>query len=110
MIADDSYAGSATYTRLENKLKELFGMDYILSAHQGRACENIIGQVMVSEGSIIPMNYHFTTTKAHITINGGIVEELVIDEGLEVTSTHPFKPALFMKLVHKQRRRAVYPL
>lgn len=91
MIADDSYAGSATYTRLEKKLKELFGMEYILPAHQGRACENIIGQVLVSEGSVIPMNYHFTTTKAHITINGGVVEELVIDEGLEVTSTHPFK-------------------
>ena len=25
MIADDSYAGSATYTRLESKLREIFG-------------------------------------------------------------------------------------
>jgi len=41
MIADDSYAGSATYTRLESKLQEIFGMDYFLPAHQGRACENI---------------------------------------------------------------------
>lgn len=37
------------------------------------------------------MNYHFTTTKSHITINGGIVEELIIDEGLEVNSSYPFK-------------------
>jgi len=91
MIADDSYAGSATYTRLEAKLREIFGMHYILPAHQGRACENILAQVLVSPGTVVPMNYHFTTTKAHITINGGTIEELVADEGLEVVSVHPFK-------------------
>lgn len=91
MIADDSYAGSATYTRLENKLREIFGMHYFLPAHQGRACENILSQVFVRPDSVVPMNYHFTTTKAHITLNGGIVEEIVVDAGLEVTSTEPFK-------------------
>ena len=29
MVADDSYAGSATYTRLESKLRELFGLSLI---------------------------------------------------------------------------------
>ncbi len=91
MIADDSYAGSATYTRLESKLQEIFGMEYFLPAHQGRACENILAQVLVSEGSVVPMNYHFTTTKAHITLNGGLVEEIVSDAGLEVVSVNPFK-------------------
>lgn len=91
MVADDSYAGSATYTRLETKLREIFGMEYILPAHQGRACENILAQVLVSPGTVVPMNYHFTTTKAHITLNGGTIEELVADEGLEVISVHPFK-------------------
>ena len=91
MIADDSYAGSATYTRLESKLRELFGMHYILPTHQGRACENILAQVLVTPGTVVPMNYHFTTTKAHITINGGSIEELVAEEGLEVVSVHPFK-------------------
>ena len=91
MVADDSYAGSATYTRLENKLKDIFGMPFFLPAHQGRACENILGQVLVTEGSVVPMNYHFTTTKAHIVLNGGVIEELVADEGLEVTSEMPFK-------------------
>ena len=91
MIADDSYAGSATYTRLESKLRELFGMHYILPTHQGRACENILAQVLVTPGTVVPMNYHFTTTKAHITLNGGSIEELVAEEGLEVVSVHPFK-------------------
>lgn len=91
MEADDSYAGSATFTKLENKIKEIFGMEYFLPAHQGRACENIISQGFVKPGDIIPMNYHFTTTKAHITLNGGSVEEIIIDEGLNTTSSYPFK-------------------
>ena len=47
MVADDSYAGSATFTRLENKLNELFGMPHFLPAHQGRACEHIIASTRV---------------------------------------------------------------
>ena len=91
MVADDSYAGSATYTKFESKMRELFGMHWILPTHQGRACENILGQVLVKPGTIVPMNYHFTTTKAHIVINGGAVEEIVTDAGLQVTSDLPFK-------------------
>jgi tyrosine phenol-lyase len=90
-IADDSYAGSETFNRLKNQLKEIFGMDFFLPTHQGRAAENILARTFVTPGSIVPMNYHFTTTKAHITLNGGTIEELVIDEGLKVTSEHPFK-------------------
>jgi tryptophanase len=91
LTADDSYAGSATYTRLESRLHEIFGMDYFLPTHQGRAAENILAQVFATPGSVVPMNYHFTTTKAHIVLNGGRVEELICDAGLEITSDEPFK-------------------
>ncbi|HWQ31109.1 MAG TPA: tryptophanase [Negativicutes bacterium] len=91
LIADDSYAGSETFVRLENKLREIFSMEFFLPAHQGRACENIISQALVKPGHFIPMNYHFTTTKSHIMLNGGTVEELITDAGLETTSTNPFK-------------------
>jgi tyrosine phenol-lyase len=91
MVADDSYAGSATYQRLEAKTREIFGHKYLLPVHQGRAAENIISQVLVKPGQIVPMNYHFTTTKAHITLNGGTVEEIYADIALETSSEHPFK-------------------
>lgn len=91
MVADDSYAGSETFTRLSNVLKDIFGMDMFLPAHQGRACENIISQAMVKKGTFVPMNYHFTTTRAHINLNGGTVLELIADKGLETTSDEPFK-------------------
>ncbi len=91
MVCDDSYAGSATFTRLEDKVREIFGMEFFLPVHQGRAAENILAQTLVTPGSVALMNFHFTTTKAHITRLGGSVEELVIDEGLKTTSSHPFK-------------------
>ncbi|WIA14817.1 hypothetical protein OEZ85_003299 [Tetradesmus obliquus] len=91
MVADDSYAGSSTFTRLAAKLRDIFGMQHFLPAHQGRACEHILAKVFVAPGSVVPMNYHFTTTKAHITVQGGTVEELVVAEGLAVTSAEPFK-------------------
>ena len=91
MEADDSYAGSETFTKLENKITEIFGKKYFLPAHQGRACENILSQAYVKQGSVIPMNYHFTTSKAHVYLNGGTVEEIIIDEGLNITSEYPFK-------------------
>ena len=91
MEADDSYAGSETFTKLENKITEIFGKKYFLPAHQGRACENILSQGYVKQGSVIPMNYHFTTSKAHVYLNGGTVEEIIIDEGLNIISEYPFK-------------------
>ncbi len=91
MVADDSYAGSESFTRLEEKIKDIFGFDYFLPVHQGRAAENIIAKVYVTPGSYVPMNYHFTTTKAHIVLNGGTVEEYITEEGLKFTSDNPFK-------------------
>lgn len=91
MVADDSYAGSDTFTKLESKVEEIFGKKYLLPAHQGRACENIISQTFVKPGSVVPMNYHFTTTKSHIVLNGGSVEEVVIEQGLDVNNNFPFK-------------------
>lgn len=89
--ADDAYAGSKTYYKLEEAVTSLMGLPYFLPAHQGRACEHIISKALVKPGKRVPMNYHFTTTKAHILSFGGIVDELLIDEGLSVNSTHPFK-------------------
>lgn len=91
MQADDSYAGSETFYRLESVLQDIFGMKHFLPAHQGRAAENIIARTLVQKGSVALMNYHFTTTKAHIVEMGGSIDEIIRDEGLKVQSTEPFK-------------------
>ena len=89
--ADDAYAGSETFFRMQAKLQELFGIENCLPAHQGRACENILATRFVKPGNCVIMNYHFTTAKAHITRLGGRVEELVKKEGLVSHSDLPFK-------------------
>lgn len=89
--ADDAYAGSETFYRMRDKLEELMGIPHLLPAHQGRAAEHIINLHFMKPGSCVIMNYHFTTSKAHVTRLGGRVEELVCDEGLITKSELPFK-------------------
>jgi len=89
--ADDAYAGSQSFYRMEAALQEVFGKKYVLPVHQGRAAENIISQVFIKPGDVIPMNYHFTTTKAHMELNGGKIFEIYTDEALKIKSDHPFK-------------------
>ena len=91
MTADDAYAGSASFERMQQAIREVLGMHHVLPVHQGRAAENIISQTFVREGDVVPMNYHFTTTKAHIDINGGQILEIFTDEALRIKSSHPFK-------------------
>lgn len=89
--ADDAYAGSQSFYKMEAALQEVFGKQYVLPVHQGRAAENIISQAFIKKGDVIPMNYHFTTTKEHMEINGGEVLEIYTDEALKIKSNHPFK-------------------
>jgi tryptophanase len=89
--ADDAYAGSQSFYRMEAAIREVFGTHYVLPAHQGRAAENIISQTFIKPGQVIPMNYHFTTTKAHMELNGGKILEIFTNEGLKIKSNNPFK-------------------
>ena len=91
MVADDAYAGSASFDRLQEAVLEVFGTPFFLPVHQGRAAEHIISQAFVGKGDSVPMNFHFTTTKAHIELAGGHVAELYSDEALKIKSDHPFK-------------------
>ena len=47
MIADDAYAGSETFYRLEKVVKRFFNKKFFLPAHQGRACEHILSKTLV---------------------------------------------------------------
>ena len=89
--ADDAYAGSQSFYRMEKALRDVFGKEYVLPVHQGRAAENIISQVFIKKGQVIPMNYHFTTTKEHMELNGGKVLEIYKDDALQIKSDKPFK-------------------
>lgn len=91
IAAQDSYAGSMTFYEFAKTVKEVLGFEYVLPTHQGRGAEHILAKTFVKPGSVIPMNYHFTTTKVHFELAGAQVLELYVDEALKTRSTYPFK-------------------
>ena len=101
MHADDAYAGSQSFERLLQAVKDVLGKNYLLPVHQGRAAENVISRTFVKPGNIIPMNYHFTTVLAHITENGGKVVELLHDRAFELKSDYPFKGNMDIEKLEK---------
>ena len=101
MCADDAYAGSQSFERLQKAVEEVLGKKYLLPVHQGRAAENVICRTFVKPGNVIPMNYHFTTVLAHVTENGGKIEELLHDHAFELKSDHPFKGNMDIEKLEK---------
>jgi len=91
MVSDDAYAGSESFYKLAQAIEDVLGFKYVLPVHQGRGAEHLIAKVFVKPGDVVPMNYHFTTTKAHFELAGGVVLEIYADEALNTQSTHPFK-------------------
>lgn len=91
MLGDESYAGSSSYYKLKQSILDLFGFDYFLPVHQGRAAENVLFSVLVKEGHIVPGNAHFDTTKGHIEYRGATALDCTIQEAYNTSLIHPFK-------------------
>ena len=112
IAAQDAYAGSKTFYEFAQAVEEVLGFKYVIPVHQGRAAEHLLAKVFVREGSVIPMNYHFTTTKTHIELAGGTVVEIPIKEALDIKSRHPFKGnidvAALEEVLRRDRGRVAY--
>ena len=91
MLGDESYAGASSYFKMKEAIENIFGFEYFLPTHQGRAAENVLFSVLVKEGDIIPGNSHFDTTKGHIEFRKAITVDCTIDEAFDTTLDHPFK-------------------
>lgn len=88
---DESYAGARSWYHFERVVREMTGMPHILPTHQGRASERILFELVGGAGRVIPSNNHFDTTRANIEHSGARAVDLVIAEGTEPRSRHPFK-------------------
>lgn len=91
MVADESYAGGRSFFKFERAVRELTGFKHIIPTHQGRAAEHILFNLLGGTGKTVTSNNHFDTTRANIEYSGAEALDLIIDEGKNPASTHPFK-------------------
>ncbi len=91
MLGDEAYAGSKNFYHLEAIAKKYYGFKYLIPTHQGRGAENLLSQVMIKKGDVIPGNMYFTTTRLHQELAGGRFSDVIIDEAHDPESLHPFK-------------------
>ncbi|HUY53942.1 MAG TPA: tryptophanase [Candidatus Nanopelagicaceae bacterium] len=88
---DESYAGSPSWFRFQAAVQELFPFRHVIPTHQGRAAEKILFSVIGGPGKVIPNNTHFDTTRANVEFTGAEALDMVIPEGLDPATLHPFK-------------------
>lgn len=101
MRGDEAYAGSKNYYNLENAVSEVYGYKYLVPTHQGRGAENILSQIMIKPGDIVPGNMYFTTTRLHQELSGGIFHDVIIDEAHDPESEYQFKGNIDVNKVEK---------
>jgi len=88
---DESYAGSPSWFAFLESVQALFPFEHVIPTHQGRAAEKILFSTIAGPGKVVPNNTHFDTTRANVEFTGAEAVDLVIGEGLEPATIHPFK-------------------
>ncbi|MBL8113815.1 MAG: tryptophanase [Acidobacteria bacterium] len=84
-------ATSDAYVAFVTAMKDIYGYEYILPTHQGRAAEQIQSEVLIRPGQYVPGNMYFTTTKIHQELAGGTFVDVIVDEAHDPVSAYPWK-------------------
>ncbi|WP_265109423.1 tryptophanase [Halosolutus halophilus] len=88
--ADEAYAGSRSFDRLESAVADVMGFEHVIPAHQGRGAENVLYGTLLSTGDVALNNTHFDTTRAHVANQDADPIDCPVDEAYDFESDAPF--------------------
>lgn len=101
MTADERYSFSKTYMQFVEVASRIFKKPYIIPAHQGRAAENNVFEVLLgamimkraAEGRTVTClgNTYFDTTHAHVASRNAEVINSPCPESADTQTYSPFK-------------------
>ncbi len=101
MDGDEAYAGSRSYYKFEDSVRNFTGLKHIIPTHQGRAAEKILFTLVAKPGITIPSNSHFDTTRGNIEYAGAEAVDNLVDVGMHPEEEAPFKGNMDLNKLHK---------
>ena len=101
MQGDESYAGSPSFFRFEETIREITGMPLVIPTHQGRASEKILFSILGGKGKYFVSNTLFDTTRANIEFSGAEGIDLICEEGKHPSIPAPFKGNMDLPALRK---------
>jgi len=81
----------AAFLSLARQFQEIFGFPHVVPTAQGRAAERIWTKIHVKEGTVVPGNMLFPSTRFHIESSGARVVDVISEKAYELSSDDPFK-------------------
>jgi len=91
MLGDEAYAGSRNFYHLEEAVRRHYTHRHVIPTHQGRGAENLLSQIMIRPGDVVPGNMYFTTTRFHQEHAGARFVDVIVDEAHDPCAILPFK-------------------
>ncbi len=92
MMGDESYAGSRSFYKLEEVVRDITGYKFVIPTHQGRGAEQVIfPNIIKKQGDYVISNMHFDTTKAHVELAGGRAINVIDEKAFNTELYDDFK-------------------